>query len=97
MNYLPGVWRKSRKWWSCVNVLNRYSVGTTIRYTVVQIGWINNSYVQILYRPLNQNSHEWREARGLRDDYTAEMQQLMDEYGINSEAAIVSGEEEGIR
>ncbi|KAF8382708.1 rrf-3 [Pristionchus pacificus] len=51
----------------------------------------SGNYDQILYRPLNQSSNEWREARGLRDDYTAEMQQLMDEYGINSEAAIVSG------
>ncbi|GMR32585.1 hypothetical protein PMAYCL1PPCAC_02780, partial [Pristionchus mayeri] len=51
----------------------------------------SDNYDKVLYRPLDKGSREWREARGLRDGYTAEMQQLMDEYGINSEAAIVAG------
>ncbi|GMT04159.1 hypothetical protein PENTCL1PPCAC_26333, partial [Pristionchus entomophagus] len=51
----------------------------------------NGNYDKVLYRSLDKGSKECRETRGLRDEYTAEMQQLMDEYGINSEAAIVSG------
>ncbi|GMS82575.1 hypothetical protein PENTCL1PPCAC_4750, partial [Pristionchus entomophagus] len=51
----------------------------------------SGNYDQVLYREVDKGSREWREARGLRDGYAAEMQQLMDEYGISSEAAIVSG------